>query len=501
MEKRLILALALSFLVAIAWSSFMTKTYHIDNKEVIHNQTDITLAVQPRDLPVQTVPAPETSLEFIAGDRKAIFSETQASLKEIVFQNFKNYKFLLERGFQIDDNSLHFQHISSSSRTISFFHQDKNKKITQKLNFSNSLYSMELELIIQNISSDFLEYQFPLNLGVLNFTAHPELARFQDVIIATQEKNVRLNGRKDITQNAVIFLGLRDRYFCVIIEPQNSVYDAYIKKINQTSTVGLLSPSLKLAPGQTVVQKFLIYLGPLDLQKINANKPSWSAIVNFGTFDFVAQILLQTLNFIFSIVNNWGWSIILFSLLIYLALFPLTMTQMRSMKQMQKLQPYMEELKSKYKDNPRKLNEEMLKLYKEHRVNPLGGCFPLLLQLPIFFSLYQVLMRSTALKGASFLWIKDLSEPDHLPLPLVLPLVGQSINILPILMAIIMFFQQKSTLASANSSSAEQQKMMMIILPLMFGFMFYSMPAGLVLYWLVNSTLMFAYQLNISRAK
>lgn len=171
------------------------------------------------------------------------------------------------------------------------------------------------------------------------------------------------------------------------------------------------------------------------------------------------------------------------------------------MKEMQKLQPYIEELRKQHKDNPQKLNKEIMELYREHKVNPLGGCLPLILQMPIFFALYQALMRSVALKGAKFLWIKDLSEPDKLFL-LPFPQPFDSLNILPILMMIGMFVQQKiSAPATASSSTAEQQKLMLLIMPLMFGFIFYSMPAGLVLYWFINSTLMLLYQLRISKRK
>jgi YidC/Oxa1 family membrane protein insertase len=201
-------------------------------------------------------------------------------------------------------------------------------------------------------------------------------------------------------------------------------------------------------------------------------------------------------------VHNWGGAIILLSFIIYLILYPLTLKQMRSMKQMQALQPRIEELRKTYKDNPQKLNKETMELYRQHRVNPLGGCLPLVLQMPVFFALYQALIRSIALKEASFLWIKDLSEPDRLfLLPVNLPAIGNEINILPVLMTIGMFIQQRISMSTASSGSAEQQRLMMIIFPLMFGFIFYHMPAGLVLYWFVNSSLMLIYQFRISRAK
>jgi YidC/Oxa1 family membrane protein insertase len=172
------------------------------------------------------------------------------------------------------------------------------------------------------------------------------------------------------------------------------------------------------------------------------------------------------------------------------------------MKEMQILQPKIEALRKELKDNPQKLNKEIMELYKEHKVNPLGGCLPLLLQMPIFFALYQALIRSVALRGAHFLWIKDLSSPDKaFVLKNSIPFLGNQVNILPILMAIGMYVQQKISMAKTTGDAAQQQKMMTIIMPVMFGVIFYQMPSGLVLYWFVNSLLMLSYQFRINRQK
>jgi YidC/Oxa1 family membrane protein insertase len=211
---------------------------------------------------------------------------------------------------------------------------------------------------------------------------------------------------------------------------------------------------------------------------------------------------MQLLEFLYKVVHNWGAAIIILSILIYLILFPLSLKQMRSMKQMQALQPHVEELKKNYKDNPQRLNKEIMALYSQHKVNPLSGCLPLVLQMPIFFALYQVLMRSVVLKGAGFLWIKDLSEPDRLfILPVSLPILSNEINILPIVMTIGMFIQQKISTFTASSVSSEQQKIMLLAMPLMFGLIFYRMPSGLVLYWLINSILMLIYQIRLNQTK
>jgi len=185
-------------------------------------------------------------------------------------------------------------------------------------------------------------------------------------------------------------------------------------------------------------------------------------------------------------------------------MFPLSVKSMLSMKKMQALQPKIEELRAKHKENPQKLNTEIMELYKREKVNPFGGCLPMLLQIPVFFALYQLLMRLISLKGASFLWIKDLSLPDRLyVLSSPIPVIGDELNLLPLLMAAGMFVQQKFTTPSLDktSSAAEQQKIMGVLMPVIFGVLFYKMPSGLVLYWFVNNLLMLAFQWKISAKK
>jgi YidC/Oxa1 family membrane protein insertase len=181
------------------------------------------------------------------------------------------------------------------------------------------------------------------------------------------------------------------------------------------------------------------------------------------------------------------------AVILNIILFPLTMKSFTSMKKMQELHPQMEKLKTQYKDTPEKLNKEMMELYKKYKINPLSGCLPLLLQMPIFVALYQALVKSIDLRGAHFLWIKDLSTPDAVKLPFTLPVIGNSINILPIIMIVGMVIQQKvsasATGAAVTNEQKQQQKMMLIIMPVMFGFIFYGMPSGLVLYWVVNTAL------------
>jgi len=508
MEKRLLLAIGLSLVVLLSWSVLVSKTHPIDNQDV-----GIKYPVQPASVPRQekvVTPAllPEESkqplLKIIRNNSEIYFDEKHAAINKVIFNIGRNETFPLKFGFLTDDASLQYSKVSSGPDEVSFVAQDGQRKVTKSFIFSNLNYAIDLQIKIQNTSPSPITLNPSLNLGVLDSSRGNVQGRYEDVYVSTLEKNSHIAATKEFRGGVTKVLGLRDRYFCLIVEPEKTAtYNSFVKKLSNNETeVGLTGERVTLQPNVQSGHLFRIYLGPQDVKAITLVNPDWTNIINFGTFDFISQILLQTLEFLYRLFHNWGWSIIGLSILIYLLLYPLSIKQMRSMKEMQAIQPKVEELRKQLKDNPQKLNKEIMELYRLHKVNPLGGCLPLLLQMPIFFALYQALMRSVALRGAKFLWIKDLSEPDRLfTLPVSLPILGNEINILPIIMAIGMFFQQKITSAASGGAAAEQQKMMLIIMPVMFGFIFYRMPSGLVLYWFINSVLMLLFQLRMNRAK
>ncbi|MDI6605823.1 MAG: membrane protein insertase YidC [Candidatus Omnitrophota bacterium] len=507
MDKRFIVALSLSLLVLLTWSALAPKPQTIVNKEVITNNSTPAISEQKGSsvpsLP-QVAPAELSSFKYIKGQEELVFIEEKAAIKEAFFNGHQKYVFPLKYGLSIDDASLIFKRTASPENGVRFVQSDQNKKIAKDFIALNaSKYDFWMELKVQNTSTDTITVDLPIIIGALDFSTNSLNTRYLGVAIKTTEKSFYLSGRKEASYDDANFVALRDRYFCLLVEPEAKNCSVSIRRLNpKESEVVLSTGKILLAPGQQIGQRYHIYLGPQELGIINSINTNWSSTINYGFFDFISQILLQLLGFFYGLVHNWGWAIIILSVAIYLILFPLTLKQMRSMKEMQALQPHIEELRKAYKDNPQKLNKEIMELYKQHKVNPFGGCLPLILQMPIFFGLYQALMRSVALKGANFLWIKDLSEPDRLfILPNALPILGNEINILPIIMAIGMFFQQKMSMVSTGSSTAEQQKMMMIIFPVMFGFIFYHMPSGLVLYWLINSMLMTAYQFHIKHSK
>ncbi len=509
MEKRLLLAIALASVVIFAWSALIPKPQPIANKDVTEEKiiTPSSVPAITAAIPQINAAAPDQLTTLSTDSFEIIFNDRLAAIKEAVFKDHQPHKFPLRYGFWIADNNLVFQKQNISANSATFVYSDKDKKIIKRFNFSNYSYNIELEIEVQNLSNTLLSFDLPLVLGVMDFNVDPEdpeRVRFQDLSIATDDRLQHFNGRKDIKLDRAKFIGLRDKYFCSILGPVvKDGYTAWVKKIDShAAEAGLKSPQLNLSPGQTAKEKFGIYFGPQDVRNIKLVNSEWTGVVNYGFFDFIAQILIAILKFFYRVTHNWGWAIILLTIVIQVLLYPLSLKQMRSMKEMQILQPKIADLKKKYGDNPQKLNKEILDLYRQHKVNPFGGCLPLILQMPIFIALYQVQTRFFPFKNAAFLWIKDLSMPDRLIQAsklTFLPGRGIDINILPILMAVILFFQQRNSLAKASGEAAEQQKIMVIMLPVMLLFFLYNASSGFNLYLFLNNAFMLLYQVHINK--
>jgi YidC/Oxa1 family membrane protein insertase len=245
-----------------------------------------------------------------------------------------------------------------------------------------------------------------------------------------------------------------------------------------------VSPQVTVAPGQQHVFDSTLYVGPKIQDHLADIAPGLELTVNYGIFTVFSAPLFWLLSKIHDVVGNWGWAIVILTILIKLAFFKLTEAQYRSMARMRKLQPRMEKLKERYGDDRQALSQAMMKMYKEEKVNPLGGCLPILVQIPIFIALYWVLLESVELRQAPFiLWIDNLSVRDPY-------------FILPALNAVFMFATQRLT--PMVGMDPLQQKMMQAM-PLVFSIMFAFFPAGLVLYWATNAGLSLAQQWYITR--
>jgi YidC/Oxa1 family membrane protein insertase len=264
---------------------------------------------------------------------------------------------------------------------------------------------------------------------------------------------------------------------------------------DKISTIMTTDPTIIPAQGSKQY-KYSIYYGP---KKISILKPAGSElqrIVNFGWFTPIAKPTLVLLNFIYRYIHNYGVAIILLTVFIKILFWPIAQKGMKSMRNMQKIQPKVTKLREKYKNDSTRMNQEMMNLYKTYKINPLGGCLPMLLQIPVFFALYKVLLQAIELRHAPFmLWITDLSAPDRLWMGLNIPYLG-GIPILTLLMGGSMFLQQKMSPAPADPTQAK----IMMFLPIIFTFMFLNFASGLVLYWLVNNLLSIGQQYMINRA-
>ncbi len=224
-----------------------------------------------------------------------------------------------------------------------------------------------------------------------------------------------------------------------------------------------------------------IYLGPKEYERLKKTEKNLEETVEFGFFGSIGKGVLFILKFFYKITGNFGWSIVLLTMVLQVVLLPLTMKSFKSMQMLKKIQPQINTLRGKYKEDPKRLNIEMMNLYKTRRVNPFGGCLPMILQIPIFWALFTTLRNTVELRYAPFIfWIKDLSSYDPL-------------YILPVLMGIGMFLQQKMTTADP------QQAKMVVFMPVLFVVLFLKFPSGLVLYWFINNIFNLIMQLVIMK--
>lgn len=292
----------------------------------------------------------------------------------------------------------------------------------------------------------------------------------------------------------VQWAGIMSRYFLLILVPENNKANRIIYD-NREGTgyrAGMYIPVDTIRSGQTVTKSFKVYVGNKDKDKLVAVDASLRDAADVHILiEPIRDFLLWCLFKINLLFGNFGWSIVVFSILSKIVFLPLTQKSTESMKRMQALNPKINDIRTKLKENPQKMNQEIMKLYKKEKVNPAGGCLPLLLQMPFFFALYSALINSVEMWNAPFiLWIQDLSLPDT-----VYTLQGFNINILPIVMTVSTFIQQKMT---SGDAQGQQQKMMMMM-PLIFIVIFWSMPSGLVLYWTMQNVLQIAHQVYTNR--
>ena len=285
------------------------------------------------------------------------------------------------------------------------------------------------------------------------------------------------------------FAGVQNKYFLGAIVPrgENQGPSRLWRIAGEDDQPTMAAEILvERTPGLAASQvDYDVYVGPLDYANLKELGLGLEETVDLGASWIrpLSRLILSLLIGLHAVIPNYGFTIILFSAAMNLLFFPLTFKSTKSMRDMSALKPQLDALKEKYKDEPQKMSEATMRLYKEAGVNPMAGCLPILLQMPIFFALYAVLFHTIELRQEPFLlWVRDLSQPDVVfNLPFSLPLIGSGICLLPIIMGVTSFFQSKQTMVDPN------QKAMLYMMPVMMTFIFFTMPSGLVLYWLTSN--------------
>jgi YidC/Oxa1 family membrane protein insertase len=290
---------------------------------------------------------------------------------------------------------------------------------------------------------------------------------------------------------APVWGGFADRYFITVAIPEGERGGRIVASRSGATGAGVVRVEEPLN-GRPAEGRMRLYFGPKDLVALEQAYPALRRAVDFGIFWFVAVPLHWCLVELHSVSGNYGLDIILLSALIKILFLPLTRKSMESMRAMQKLQPEMTKIRERYKDDAQRMQKEMMELYRRHRVNPLSGCLPMLLQLPVFVGLYNTLLNAIELRHAPFVWwIKDLSSPERLHV------AGVGLPILAIAMGASMLVQQWM----APPAGDPAQRRMMMIMPVIFTFMFINFPSGLVLYWLVNNVLTIIQQYFVLKGR
>jgi len=381
---------------------------------------------------------------------------------------------------------------------VEFFIQSGDKKVIQKVFRLKENYNLSMNLKIGGFGV-IESYNLGMDTGVYfdykgdkRFTNYiKEVSQIDNKVVKVGLKNA-LKGEK--LSGNIDWTAVKSKYFMLAAIPGRRVD---LREISVSADNNLLKQIAKIEVSRVKVDdSFDFYFGPVDYDNLKAYNIGLENSMEFGwkLIRPISKLILQLLKFLYKLIPNYGIAIIIMSIMIKVIFYPLTHKGMRSTHKMQEIQPLIKEVQSKYKNNPQKAQKEVMAIYKEHGVSPLGGCLPLLLQMPVFFALYPVLQSTIALRHANFIfWIKDLSVPDPY-------------YILPIIMGISMFLQQKlmspkpaPNMDEKQIAQMKTQKMMMYGMPIFLVFIFKSLPAGLVLYWFSYNLLSIGEQLLIKK--
>ena len=396
--------------------------------------------------------------------------------------------------------------VKEGSQKITFsWASDQGVTIEKTYSFSPDSYMIGLDVTVKNASDRIIQDKLyvalkgsvPDDKRVYGFEGpsafiNDELEEVDIDDIA--DKNTYTGGLK--------WIALQDRYFMTSIIPaqaQEASMRLYVREGNLVEAQ-YLNPVSDIRPGTQQTYQYSLFFGPKSMKIMGELGHDFSKALNFGFFDILAKPCVWLMNKLYSVIPNYGIAIIILTLLIKIVLWPLGSKSYKSMSEMKKIQPLMKEIREKHKNDKKKMNEEVMGLYRTYKINPLGGCLPMVVQLPVFFALYRMLYQAIELRHAPFfLWIDDLSAPDRLfrfpidHIPFMEPPYG--IPVLTLIMGASMLLQQKMSPPMGDPAQAK----MMMFMPVIFTVIFINFSSGLVLYWLTNNLLSIGQQYYIQK--
>jgi YidC/Oxa1 family membrane protein insertase len=523
MEKRALIAIGLSFAILLIYQFFFVKPEPreaqkkpgLEEKKIVPPvpETSPVAATSPIPISPKKSDAGEEEIKVETGLYNAVFSTRGAILKHYELKEYKdkagrNVVLLKSPGMRSpleigsrDDFELSDVNFRVSGRNISldknnpsgsliFEHTGTGFSVRRTYTFYNNAYKVDIRDEVSGLPDYWITIGSDFGIHDNQDTSThigPVLLKETDRLEFDPKK---LNEVKSFSQG-LRWIAQEDKYFFASLVPLTPVEEARIWKQKDSAVVAFRSK-----PG---VNSFILYAGPKEYDSLKLLNVGLEHIVDFGFFSIIALPLFWVLKFFYQLIGNYGWAIVLLTIVTRIPFIPLINKSQKAMKKMQEIQPRMAEVREKYKKDPQRMQKEMMELYKTHKVNPLGGCLPMLLQIPVFFALYKILLIAIELRSAPFmLWIKDLSAPDTLfgHLPLWLPLIGGfAVGPLPILMGATMLIQQKMTPTSLDPT----QNKMMMFMPIIFTFLFLNFASGLVLYWLINNIFSIAQQFYVNQ--
>lgn len=536
--QRAFLAIVLSFLILVGYQYFFVKPVAPTAPSPVPTQQEVPKngsAAQPALVtPAMPAVAADPSARDITVDTPmytVVFNEQGGGMKSMVLKQYRNtleqnsgpmqlvqgkqpaelpLLFSLDNGaggalpmFKAEKTSLTLSQDGDSNSLVMRATTPEGLIIRRTLTFRGDTYLIKVNHALENPTGRAVQVSPALSLASDPFPHVNQSSQYLFVgpaayvngaLVETKPK--KLNDGPVVLQGKISWSGYVDHYFMAAVAPVSANAHTVTMQGSEKQMRTVISEGLfTLANGESKSFDYALYFGPKKLKMLEPAGNDFAGAVNFGWFDLLAKPMLWLLNFFHQFSGNYGVAIILLTVLIKLVFWPITQKGMSSMKNMQKLQPKIAKIRERFKDDPAKMNQEMMALYKTYKVNPVGGCLPMLIQIPFFFALYRVLMASIELRHAPFmLWINDLSAPDRLWIGFDLPYL-HGIPVLTLLMGASMYLQQKMTPTTADPAQAR----IMQFLPVVFTFMFLNFASGLVLYWFVNNLLSILQQYLINR--